>query len=209
MLNPMSLNPAYPAGEYQVVIQPSGDLCEKINAIKRGFAEKFEMPVYQYSNPNITLVRFSQYEMMEDRIIRGIRSVVASKISFKIELTDFGSLPTHTIFIKVMISPLITHLVTELKQVQKLLKPDKDHKPHFITEPYISVANKLLPWQYEKGWLEYSHTHFTGSFMTEQILLLKRKTGEKKYQVAAQFRLSGQQLPSFNARNKNLQLSLF
>jgi 2'-5' RNA ligase len=205
----ISLNPGYPAGEYLVVIQPAEDLCEKINTIKRAFAEKYEMPVYSYSNSNITLLRFSQYEMMEDRIIRSLRSVAASNISFKIELADFGSLPTHTIYIKVLNSPHIAHLVKELKQVQKLVKPDKDHKPHFITEPYVMVAAKLLPWQYEKGWLEYSNSHFTSSFITEQILLLKRNKNQKKYQIVEKFRFSGQQLPSIKARNKNLQLSLF
>jgi len=209
MLNSISLHPEYPVGEYLVVIQPSDDLCKKINTIKQTFAEKYEIPVYSYSNPNITLVRFSQYEMMEDRIIRSLRSLVAVNLSFKIELADFGSLPTHTIFIKVLNTPHLAHLVKELKQVQKLIKPDKDHKPHFITEPYITIAASLLPWQYEKGWLEYSHVSFTGKFIAEQVLLLKRNRGGKKYQVVEKFRLSGQQLPSLKANNKNLQLSLF
>jgi 2'-5' RNA ligase len=209
MLNSISLHPEYPVGEYLVVIQPSDDLCEKINTVKRTFSEKYEIPVYSYSNPNITLVRFSQYEMMEDRIIRSLRSLIAVNLPFKIELADFESLPTHTIFIKVLNSPHLANLVKELKQVQKLIKPDKDHKPHFITEPYIRVASSLLPWQYEKGWLEYSHVPFTGQFITDQVLLLKKNSVGKKYKVVEKFRLSGQRLPSLKANNKTLQLSLF
>lgn len=54
-------------------------------------------------------------------------------------------------------------------------------------EPHISVARKLAPWQYEKGWLEYSHRHFTGRFIADGMLLLKRPVGEKNYQIVKRF----------------------
>jgi hypothetical protein len=57
------------------------------------------------------------------------------------------------------------------------MKLDKDHKPHFIDDPYITIARKLLPFQYEKGWLEYSHKSFTGRFVADGMLLLKRREG--------------------------------
>ncbi len=56
-----------------------------------------------------------------------------------------------------------------------------------MMEPYISIAGKLQPWQYEKGWLEYSNRHFTGRFIAEGMLLLKRAAGELKYQVVKRF----------------------
>ncbi len=68
-----------------------------------------------------------------------------------------------------------------------MLKMDKDHKPHFIDDPFITIARKLLPWQYEKGWLEYSHRNFTGRFIADSMLLLKRREGEKAYQIVQRF----------------------
>jgi hypothetical protein len=44
-----------------------------------------------------------------------------------------------------------------------------------------------LPWQYEKGWLEYSHRHFTGSFIADNMLLLKRHEDQKRYQIVQRF----------------------
>jgi hypothetical protein len=58
------------------------------------------------------------------------------------------------------------------------MKIDKDNKPHFITEPYLTIARKLQPWQYEKAWLEYQHANFHGRFIADHVLLLKRKAGE-------------------------------
>jgi hypothetical protein len=63
------------------------------------------------------------------------------------------------------------------------MKLDSDNKPHFIDDPYIMIARKLLPWQYEKGWLEYSHRHFTGRFIADSMLLLKRRQGDRAYQI--------------------------
>jgi hypothetical protein len=46
---------------------------------------------------------------------------------------------------------------------------------------------KLKPWQYEKGWLEYSNKYFTGRFISDGMLLLKRPAGEMNYQVVQRF----------------------
>jgi hypothetical protein len=82
-----------------------------------------------------------------------------------------------------------------------LMKIDNDNKPHFIMEPHLTIARKLQPWQYEKGWLEYSHKHFTGRFIADSMLLLKRPAGEMKYQVAGRFEF--QNLP-VNTRQGDL-----
>jgi 2'-5' RNA ligase len=72
-------------------------------------------------------------------------------------------------------------------ETQRLMKLDNDNKPHFMLEPHVTIARKLKPWQYEQGWLEYSHKHFTGRFIADSMLLLKRPIGEMKYQIAKRF----------------------
>ena len=67
------------------------------------------------------------------------------------------------------------------------MKLNDDNKPHFILEPHITIARKLQPWQYEKGWLEYSNKNFTGRFIADSMILLKRPVGEMKYQVVQRF----------------------
>ena len=54
-------------------------------------------------------------------------------------------------------------------------------------EPHLTIARKLKPWQYEKGWLEYSQRHFTGRFIADSMTLLRRSEGEIKYHVVRQF----------------------
>ena len=78
-------------------------------------------------------------------------------------------------------------LVKEVKTAQQLMKLDKENKPHFLDEPNFSIARKLVPWQYEKAWLEYGQRQFTGRFIADAMLLLKRREGEKAYQIVKRF----------------------
>ena len=108
--------------------------------------------------------------------------------AFKVELKDFGSFPSHTIFINVNSKIPVQNLVRTIRtETQRLMKMNDEHKPHFILEPYVVIARKLKPWQYEKGWLEYSQKHFTGRFIAESMTLLKRPLGEIKYQTVQKF----------------------
>jgi 2'-5' RNA ligase len=126
--------------------------------------------------------------MMEDRLLNRLRQVAMGFPAFKVELRDFGSFPTHTIYINVASKLPVQKLVKEVRtETQRLMKLNDDNKPHFIMEPHITIARKLKPWQYEKGWLEYSHKHFTGRFIADSMTLLKRDLGEMKYHSADQF----------------------
>ena len=188
--------------EYLLVIQPNEDLTDEIMEIKKTFSETYQCPQAMHLKPQITLVKFSQYELAERRFVNRLRNIAMANQSFSIMLDDFGSLPSHTIYLKVQTTNRIMELIKELKQVNAYIKPNAQTKPHFITEPMVSIAHKLLPWQYEKGWLEYSNTHFNASFMASELLLLKRNEDTKGYRVEERF-------PLLNQVKKLEQASLF
>lgn len=181
------MNPEIPSvytiAEYRLVIEPHEALMEEIMLMKQQFAKTHDCPDAIKGKPNITLVRFQQYEMIEQRIIRRIKTVASSRPSFKIELNGFGSFPTHTLYLNVSTQNELLELVRSFKQIQLLLKIDKERKPHFINQPHLLFAQNLLPWQYEKGWLALSNTHFSGRFVASQLLLLRRRDGVKKFTV--------------------------
>lgn len=180
--------PGYKVNEYLVVVSPHEELWNKIQKVKEEFAEAYQSAIARWSKPHLVLVSFTQYAMMEERIINRLHQVAMAQYPFKIELKDFGSFPSHTIYINVTSKVPIQTLVKEIRQDgQRLMKLNDDNKPHFMMEPHLTIARKLKPWQYEKGWLEYSNKHFTGRFIANKMLLLKRPVGEVKYQVAGRF----------------------
>lgn len=178
---------SYATAEYLLVIEPHEALRNEIGQVKKYFADSYDCPAAAIGKPNITLARFQQFEMIEQRIVHRLQLVAAAHASFIVELHDFGSFPTHSIYINVTTKTQIVELVKALRPMQHLLKIDKDRKPHFITEPYITVARKLLPWQYEKGWLQLSHTHFSGRFVADHLVLLRKREGQRKYERVKKF----------------------
>ena len=180
--------PGYRVFEYLLVLNPHEELRHRIMQVKKDFYEKYEASTAIGGKPHIPLVNFVQYEMMEERIINRLRLVAMGYPPFKVELRDFGSFPSHTIYINVVSKVPVQGLTKGIRsETQRLMKLDDDNKPHFIMEPHLTIARKLKPWQYEKGWLEYSNKNFTGRFIADSMVLLKRPVGEMKYQVANRF----------------------
>lgn len=180
--------PGYKVFEYILVLNPHEELRHKILEVKHAFYEKFRAESAKWGQPHITLAAFTQYEMMEDRIINRLHEIAMGFPPIKVELKDYGSFPSHTIYINVTSKVPVQSLVKQVRtETQKLMKFDEDHKPYFIMDPHLTIARKLQPWQYEKGWLEFSHRHFTGKFIADGMLLLKRVPGELKYQVVQRF----------------------
>ena len=109
-------------------------------------------------------------------------------VYWEISLKDFGSFPSHSIYINVTSKLQVQHLIKHIRtEAQTIMKLNDENKPHFIMEPNIVIARKLLPWQYENGWHEYSHKSFTSQFIADGMLLIKRLVGEVKYEIVQRF----------------------
>ncbi|MER3463954.1 MAG: hypothetical protein C4329_05605 [Chitinophagaceae bacterium] len=186
--------PGYKLFEYLLVLTPHEELRTRIAEVKEQFYRYYKTENAKWGKPHIALVNFLQYEMMEERIINRLRIIGMGFHPIKVEMKDFGSFPSHTIYINVISKMPIQLLVKNIRsQAQRLMKLNEENKPNFIMEPYLPIARKLKPRQYEKGWLEYSNKHFSGRFIADGMLLLKRSLENMKYQVVEKF--SFQNLP--------------
>lgn len=180
--------PGYRINEYLLVLHPPDDLWQKIMKIKNEFADKYKNEVAKFTKPHISLINWLSLELMEERMMQRLQTIAMGITPFKVELKDYASFPTHTIYINVVSKVPIQSLVKEMKQAQRLMTLNRENKPHFIETPYLSLCRKLKPWQYEEGWLEFSHRQFTGRFIADSMLLLKRQAGQKtKFQIAKRF----------------------
>ena len=180
--------PGYRIFEYLLVLNPHEELRNRVMKLKREFYDEYKATAALGGKPNIILANFLQYEMMEERLVNRLKVVAMGFHPIKVELKDYGSFPSHTIYINVISKVPVQTLVKEVrKETQRLMKLNDDNKPHFILEPHLTIARKLQPWQYEKAWVEYSNKNFTGRFIADGMLLLKRPLDEKKYQVVQRF----------------------
>jgi 2'-5' RNA ligase len=174
--------PGYRYAEYLLVLNPHEDLRNRIISIRKDFAEAFQTTASAAGKPHITLARFIVWGMMEEKIVNRLKIAAMGTPPFKVTMKDYGSFPSHTIFINVTTKLPVQQLVKDIKQAQRLMK-SPDHDPYFISEPYIPVARKLTPAQYENGWGDYSQRSFTASFIADAMLVLKKREGQKGYQI--------------------------
>jgi len=193
--------PGYAPYEYLLVLEPHEELKNRVKTVKEEFASNYQHEMAKWGQAHITLINFVQYAMMEQRVINKLKLLAMGLPAIKVNLKDFGSFPSHTIYINVTSKVPVVNMVKTLRDAQSLLKINNDNKAHFITEPHLTVARKLQPWQYEKAWLEYEHKNFTASFIADHLLLLRRKVGLEKngpYQKIASFKLEN--LPVFTTQ---------
>lgn len=147
---------------------------------------QFKLPFKSGGSSHLTLARFTQLHMNEDKLLNRFRTIAMGYYPFKVEIKGFGSYPTHSIFLNVSSKTPIENLVKELKTVQRLMKLG-DKEAQFLQNPNFLVARTLAPWQYEQGWKEYSRKSFTGRFIADSMLLLKRGAQQKTLQVVERF----------------------
>ena len=109
--------PGYRVYEYLLVLSPHEELRNKIRAVKNEFYEKYKAENARWGKPHITLVNFLQYEMLEERIINRLNLIAMCHHPLKVELKDYGSFPSHTIYInitsKVPVQSLVKTIRTE------------------------------------------------------------------------------------------------
>lgn len=183
--------PGYQVHEYLLVLQPHDELQTQIGHIKKDFADKYKAPQALHTKPHLALVNFFAYQMSEERIVNRIGLTAMGVMPFKIELSNFGSFPSHTIYAAVTTKVAVQNLVKELKAAQSLMTLSKEQKPHFIEESHFTICRKLKPWQYEQAWLEYSHRNFSGRFVANSVTLLKRPADEKGFRAIMRFEFQG------------------
>lgn len=184
---------SYQVYEYLLVLHPHEALQQAIMLEKENFALTYEADHARWGKPHITLVNFLQYEMVQPRLQQRLQAVAMQQQPIKIELKDYGSFPAHTIYINITSRVPVQTLVKNIRSnTQRLMKLNDDNKPHFIMEPHMTIARKLKPWQYEKGWLAYSHKTFSGRFIAAGMLLLRRPLHTNRYEKVQEFMFQNQ-----------------
>ena len=164
----------YPYHDYLLLLKSNASVNEKVLQVKEEFSKKYKIVSRKYSNPYITLVNFSQFKMMENRLIKRLNTIAMGYHRFTVSLKDYGSFPSHTVFINIESKQQIKNLIKELATARQLMTMNKEKKAHFMDDPNLTIARSLLPWQYEQSWNEYRRKHFSAHFVAESMVLLRR-----------------------------------
>lgn len=177
--------------EYLLIVEPVDVAQKQIQAFKQYFLKSHRYPNAVISKSHITLMRFTQYESYEKRIIQKFQQLAASTVPFDIELQDFGNFG-HTLFIDVKSTHPILSVVSKRRQeLCPLLNGVKGVNPHFVTKPHVTIARNLTPSQTDAIWPIWKRTRYNGTFRAKRMILLKRMVGTQSYSVVRKFNFLG------------------
>ncbi|MBK7375504.1 MAG: hypothetical protein IPJ02_08080 [Chitinophagaceae bacterium] len=172
--------------EYLLVIDIPAALRERIEAERGILAAGYSVTQPQAGRPNVSLARFSAMKMAEERIIHKLQMIAVDEKPFMIELQDYGGYPMHAIFIRIANQQRVLQLIKNMKQARRLMRSGGED-PYFLQDPTIPLAARLQKEKYTEAMKEYQHKKFSGRFMADSFLLIKRLKEEKKYTVVKRF----------------------
>src|SRR5687768_16391727 len=108
--------PGYRYAEYMLVLNPHEDLRNRISNVRKDVADAFQTASPVTGKPNLALARFTVWELMEEKIIHRLKVAAMGTPPFKVVLKDYGSFPSHTIFINVTTKLPVQQLIKEVRQ---------------------------------------------------------------------------------------------
>lgn len=179
--------PGYQVYEYQLVLVLPEAIREKLRRVKQHFAQQFNLPAVANSAILLPLVKFKQRQLLEAKLRHGLQEITLGWRPFAVNLKDYAAHPTHTIVIPVTSKPALQRCVQSLKPIQSLMRLDKEQSAYFPVEHQIIIASRLRPGIFEKAWKQYAERQFTGQFLSDAALLLKRQPGELHWKIAQRF----------------------
>jgi 2'-5' RNA ligase len=189
--------PGYEVYEYFLILSLPPDLQKEVLELRQDFHKNFETHHKIKGMPSLALALFLQYEPMEQKVVTMFQHTASFFSPLEIVLKDFGSFPTHSIHISVEIdSPVYTLAKNIRSNAKGILQVNKETKPMIMLQPHIGIVRKLKPETYERSWQKYKDLNFTGSFIANEMILLRRATHYQKWQLVSRFGFQNRTLPS-------------
>jgi 2'-5' RNA ligase len=189
--------PGFEVYEYFLILSLPAALQEEILRLRQDFHNTFETHHKIKGRPSLALALFLQYETMEQKVVNMFQHVASFFAPLEIELQNFGSFPTHSIYIAVRENSAIYTLAKDIRSNSKgILQVNKETKPMIMLTPHIGIVRKLKPEVYEQSWQKYKDLDFRGSFIASEMILLRRSTHDRKWQLVSRFSFQNRTLPS-------------
>jgi len=178
--------PGYQTREYLLVIDIPEALRHKIEKAREELVTNYPLRQPKTGRPHIGLLRFTAFQLQEQKIMDHIMVITLAQQPFLVELNDFGGYPMHSIYIQVRTKEKIRMLVKACKALRPLLKTNGE-APHFLDDPVIPLAARMDKHVYMHAMKEYRGKHFNGRFLVSSVLLLSRGNRQERYQVLGRF----------------------
>ncbi|HSC52745.1 MAG TPA: 2'-5' RNA ligase family protein [Phnomibacter sp.] len=161
--------------EYLLVANPDNEIGTRVMAEKQSFSQRYKESIAVKTRPHITVVNWLADECMEKNIARFIQMICNRRQSFQVVLHNFGGFPRHTLFVRVQNPGPFQGLVKELRVIDGYVRMCGFPAARLISNPHLTIARRLDKDVYAKAMVDFAQHEFHGSFVVQNLVLLKRK----------------------------------
>jgi hypothetical protein len=177
-----TIQTGHKVNDYRIIIRPSEPVRERLALVKSKLKEHYELAPDQLGQSHILLAAFKQYDGFEEKLVRRLQHAAAGLSPFKLSLYNVVSEPTHRVALEVPLHFHMQELIKEIRRHQWIMHIPMQ-QPFVTTHPSIVLAHTLTPSQFNSLWPRLQQRHFTASFIVDDLLLLRRRRGEKAWQI--------------------------
>ena len=171
--------------EYLLFISPSEKIKGEVMMMKEEFHQHYNHIQAIKSKPHVTLINFGASVATEEILILRINEVAKSCQPFDVVLNGVNHFKPHTVFVDIANPEFIVQLVKSLHDALHL--PPK--YSFFSRRPHMTIAKGLDTIKFQKAILELADKKYTDSFLTDRIILMKRRNSFMRYELVKEFKL--------------------
>jgi 2'-5' RNA ligase len=164
-----------------IALLPPKEIADKIIALQKEVAEKFDCRHALKSPPHITLVPpFRCNDELEKVIIEPLRDFFSQTASFEIQLHGFSCFERNrVIFIDLVRNGHLEKIYFDLQNFADDNIPVKLHEKHAQFTPHITIASRdLRKEMFREAWSEFRERAFEGAFDSSSAWLLRHSGTE-------------------------------
>ena len=176
---------------YLIALVPEPGLREQVSALKQEMKSRFRASHALKSPPHITLqMPFRRAETEESLLIEALGGFSAKEAPFRVRLSGFDCFAPRVLFVRVADHAPIIGLQARLKEELALLPGFPNTPAYMPFHPHMTIATRdlALP-AFEKAWDEFRTREFEGSFMADQLCLLRHNG--KRWDIHRAFPFKG------------------
>lgn len=184
--------------EYSLVVRPTAAISSKIEEARSSFNGDAIPDRDARENSYIRIANLIARPDMESTISRWMRKICVLRPQFQVTLNNYGGIPPHTVYLRVMDPNPFHQLVRELKVIDEFIRSNGCPATEFFLRPFISIARRMRSDTYEKVVNFFAHQTFSESFPVNELVLLKRKDPFDEYRVLEVFGLQPEIIQKIN-----------
>ncbi|CAN5415386.1 hypothetical protein BH10BAC3_BH10BAC3_18920 [soil metagenome] len=161
--------------EYMLVINADKRVKQELTAERRIFLDKYNTGIHDADDTSITVMSFAATEDMEGTIIRWMQRIFGQQESFIVTLNNYSGYPPNNIHLRVQYTQAFQRLGKELKVIDNYVKSYGLPAARISNHPHLTLARRIPEDIYTKAMFDYARRDFYGSFIANELVLLKRK----------------------------------